>query len=299
MTNKRTESIAIGITAGYSLQGTEAIAIGIEAGYTAQQSGALAIGYRAGYGSQGAYTTAIGYQSGITGQRTGAIAIGYESGYTNMGTNSIAIGYQAGYANKGSGSIAIGYLAGKTGQVVNSIIINATGVDLSDSGITGLFMAPIRIGDTSGNLLMYNTGANEVVVSSDLSDFTKTFVIDHPIHKDKYLVHACLEGPETGVYYRGKGTIQNNIMTTINLPEYVSKIATDFTIHISPIYDPTNDTEQLYNVSDVVNNSFNVYGSNGSFFWIVYGKRCDIDVEPNKKDVIVNGDGPYKWISSK
>jgi hypothetical protein len=28
----------------------------------------------------------------------------------------------------------------------------------------------------------------------------------------------------------------------------------------------------------------------------VFGKRLDIDVEPNKEDVIVDGNGPYKWI---
>ena len=36
---------------------------------------------------------------------------------------------------------------------------------------------------------------------------TKTFIIDHPIDKNKYLVHGCLEGPEFGVYYRGKSEI--------------------------------------------------------------------------------------------
>jgi hypothetical protein len=167
---------------------------------------------------------------------------------------------------------------------------------LSDVGVAGLFIAPIRTGDTSGNLLMYDSTNLEVLVSSDLSDFTKTFVIDHPIHNNKYLIHACLEGPEAGVYYRGRGTIHNNIDTTILLPEYVSKIASDFTIHISPIYDPNNDTEQLYNVSEMNDNKFKVYGSNGSFYWIVYGKRNTIEVEPNKKDVIIKGDGPYRWI---
>jgi hypothetical protein len=38
----------------------------------------------------------------------------------------------------------------------------------------------------------------------------KTFIIEHPIDTSKYLIHACLEGPEAGVYYRGKATIDNN-----------------------------------------------------------------------------------------
>jgi len=244
-------------------------------------------------------SVAIGTNAGLSTQNTSCIAIGIEAGAYNQSTRSIAIGYQAGYTGQGTNSsIAIGYLAGRTGQN-NSIIINATGTDLSDVNVAGLFIAPIRTGDTSGNLLLYEptvAPAGEIVVSSALSNFDKTFVIEHPTDNNKYLVHACIEGPEAGVYYRGKGTIYNNIMTTITLPEYASHIATDFTIHISPIYDPNNDSEQLYNVSEVINSTFNVYGSNGSFYWIVHGKRNSIDVEPNKKDVIVKGNGPYKWI---
>ncbi len=33
----------------------------------------------------------------------------------------------------------------------------------------------------------------------------------------------------------------------------------------------------------------------GEFNWIVYKKRSDINVEPNKSDVPIYGDGPYKY----
>jgi len=39
---------------------------------------------------------------------------------------------------------------------------------------------------------------------------SKTFVREHPLNKDKYLVHACLEGPEAGVYYRGERLITHS-----------------------------------------------------------------------------------------
>ena len=122
----------------------------------------------------------------------------------------------------------------------------------------------------------------------------KTFVIDHPINPDKYLVHACLEGPEAGVYYRGKGEIINNNYTTITLPSYVSNLAIDFTIQITPIYN--NKMIQTYNVSEVIDNEFKVFGENGKFFWIVYGLRSTFEVEPNKNQVSVQGSGPYLWI---
>ena len=136
--------------------------------------------------------------------------------------------------------------------------------------------------------MWYNTISNEICY-----DGTKTFVIPHPLNENKYLVHACLEGPEAGVYYRGKGEITNNKSVTIVLPDYVEYIASNLTIQITPIY---NGSINVYSTSEIQNNSFQVYGSNGSFYWLVLGERCKIDVEPLREKVIVNGSGPYKWI---
>jgi hypothetical protein len=78
------------------------------------------------------------------------------------------------------------------------------------------------------------------------------------------------------------------------LPNYVKKLATDFTIQITPIYSGKN-INQLY-TSEVENNSFTVYGENCKFFWLVQGNRFNIEVEPLKNSVQVKGNGPYKWI---
>ena len=121
----------------------------------------------------------------------------------------------------------------------------------------------------------------------------KSFIIDHPDDFSKYLVHVCLEGPEAAVYYRGKGEITNNNSTIINLPNYVKNLASDFTIQITAVYD---GHVKIYNFDEIKNNSFTVYGENGKFHWLVIGKRNDIEVEPNKDDVIVKGSGPYLWI---
>ena len=135
------------------------------------------------------------------------------------------------------------------------------------------------------------------------SSTTKTFIIDHPIEKEKYLVHACLEGPEVGVYYRGVGEISNNHSKTIELPEYVSSIANNFTVQITPITKTINNNttnkpkKNILKTSKVKHNQFTVYGENGEFFWKVYGTRMLFEVEPFKNKVSVKGDGPYKWIS--
>jgi hypothetical protein len=126
----------------------------------------------------------------------------------------------------------------------------------------------------------------------------KNFIIPHPINNDKLLVHACLEGPEAGVYYRGIGSVSpGETSATILLPYYVSALASDFNIQITGIYN--GSTTNNYNVSICSENMFTVYGPPGDFYWLAIGKRLDIDVEPNRSDVIVNGDGPYLWIEHK
>ena len=150
----------------------------------------------------------------------------------------------------------------------------------NSAGITGTF-----------GVMSYNNSTNEVTFNNS---GTKTFVIDHPIDPSKYLVHACLEGPEVGVYYRGKGEIINSISTTITLPDYVQNLASEFTIQLTPIYEG-KQINQIY-ASEVSNNSFQVYGENCKFYWLAQGKRKDIDVEPLKSETTVKGNGPYNWI---
>lgn len=122
---------------------------------------------------------------------------------------------------------------------------------------------------------------------------SKTFIIDHPTNENKYLVHVCLEGPEAGVYYRGKGEITNGEYMQVILPDYVDSLAFDFTLQITPIY---NGKIVSLNAGEVENGIFRVYGENSKFHWTVYGKRYDINAEPDKSSVEIKGDGPYLYI---
>ena len=224
----------------------------------------------------------------ITGNNN--LAFGNNAGYSNQQANAIAIGYNAGNYVQGSNSVAIGCLAGEINQFDNSIILNATGTTLNGEN-SGFFIKPITISPLANfvGVLFWDSTSGEIQASSA----AKTFVIDHPINENKYLVHACLEGPESGVYYRGKGEIVNNESVIIHLPHYVEALATDFTIQITPIY---NGKINTLNSSEVTNNTFTVHGDNCKFYWNVTGKRFDIDIEPLKSSVDVKGDGPYLYI---
>ena len=172
-------------------------------------------------------------------------------------------------------------------ESTGSIVLNASNITMT--GFTGsrCYINPIRNLGTQSTL-HYNPTTSEVTYGA------KTFVIDHPLDSSKYLVHACIEGPEAGVYYRGTSEIENGKREQIvTLPEYVKSLATSFTVTITPIY---NGKIRYLNCSDVTNNFFTVYGKPGRFHWIIFGKRLDIQVEPYKNEVRIKGDGPYKYI---
>jgi hypothetical protein len=170
---------------------------------------------------------------------------------------------------------------------------------------------------SSGGGLKYNNTTHEVTFDS-----AKTFVIDHPKDKSRYLVHVCLEGPESGVYYRGKAAIDEDGQTIVRLPDYVPALATDFTVQLTQVSNKRpramarehegfrhggcrhqamvacdHPPPSMLTTTEVENGEFTVYGEpHTTFFWLVQGKRQDIEVEPLKTKTVVEGSGPYKWI---
>jgi hypothetical protein len=226
-------------------------------------------------------------------QGADAVAIGENAGQNTQGIGAIAIGTNAGQNSQGTNAIAIGNNAGLTSQASNSIVLNASGIALSGTTVSAFYVNPIRSSASTLKTLMYDDTNKEVVYSAS----AKTFVIDHPVDKDKLLVHACLEGPEAGVYYRGKGEVVNNKSVVIHLPSYVGAFSTDLTVQITHIYDGKVKVFSASEV-DVENNTFTVYGESGRFNWLVHGKRGSISIEPSKNSTTVKGDGPYKYVSN-
>ena len=79
----------------------------------------------------------------------------------------------------------------------------------------------------------------------------------------------------------------------------MSKLATDLTVHVTPIADSvewTGKARYLESTDVDENGKFTVIGDKGRFSWVVYGKRGSIDVEPLKSETNVCGDGPYRYI---
>ena len=83
-----------------------------------------------------------------------------------------------------------------------------------------------------------------------------------------------------------------NNSVEVTLPDYTAKWC-EFSVQVTPVY---NGTIRTLNVSEVKNCKFSVYGEAGKFFWEVKAKRANIEVEPLQSNVVVKGDGPYKYI---
>jgi len=286
------DCVAIGYNAGTIIQNFRSVAIGPFAGFSSQKTSSVAIGSFAGESSQSPNSVAIGKNAGREnqGDEGNGIAIGFDAGRENQENNSIAIGTDAGRVSQGANAIAIGRQAGKTNQHDNTIVLNATAADLNTSNTLAFYVEPVRISTDTSNQptdsggLQYDTSTGEIFY-----DTLKTFVIDHPDDNEKYLVHGCLEGPEGGVYYRGRGEVG----TPVKLPDYVPNlIKGEPTIQVTPIY---NGSVRTLNCSeyDIKTNSFEVFGTEGPFYWTFTAKRCDVNVEPLKAETNVSGNGPY------
>ena len=61
-----------------------------------------------------------------------------------------------------------------------------------------------------------------------------------------------------------------------------------------------NDPFAQIAASSVEDNCFTIYTScECTVSWYVVGQRSTIEIEPNKDDLIVRGNGPYKYYITK
>ena len=124
-----------------------------------------------------------------------------------------------------------------------------------------------------------STGAavtGNLLVTGLLTGTTKSFTIDHPTKPGKKLRYGSLEGPENGVYIRGKSN--NN---SIELPEYWTKLVDEdsITVQLTAIGKP----QQLYveriedNVVYVQSEENRKNISQLNYYYLIHAERIDVD----------------------
>ena len=158
------------------------------------------------------------------------------------------------------------YLTG--GTTGNAPVFSAQG---SDTNI-GITLTPkgtggVAIGATSAS-------GYKLYVNGSFAAITKSFVIDHPTKPNMKLRYGSLEGPENGVYIRGK--LEGD---TIQLPEYWTKLVDpdSITVNLTPI----GSHQKLY-VKDIVDNKVmigneNLIGKGIKCFYIIFAERNDVE----------------------
>ena len=151
------------------------------------------------------------------------------------------------------------YVLGNTGQIGNTLQYGD--IDLRGNQ------------KVSGNLTISGTmRAGFATWSSSIVATSKLFDIKHPSKTNHRLAHASLEGPEIGVYYRGRLKGSNKI----TLPEYWKDLVhkDSISVDITPIgHDQNIFVKEFDNEKIIIQaNTLHV-----DCFYHVYGERKDVD----------------------
>jgi hypothetical protein len=115
-------------------------------------------------------------------------------------------------------------------------------------------------------------GAN-FTVGGSITGNSKNFSIPHPTKEGKRLVHSCLEGPEIGVYFRGRST-----SATIEMPDYWDGLVhlDSMTVELTAV----GPNQDLY-VASIADDGDVTVGSNTdtalNYFYVIYGERKDLE----------------------
>ena len=161
------------------------------------------------------------------------------------------------------------------GGVANILVITTTGANLAGTlnatgnanlGSNLMITGNVGIGTTP-------TTTFRLEVNGAFAATTKSFVIPHPTKEGKKLRYGSLEGPENGIYVRGRLTDSDAII----LPDYWVRLAHVDTISVQ--LTPIGKYQKLY-VKEIANNTISIGNRNlfGSIncFYIVYAERKDV-----------------------
>jgi hypothetical protein len=171
-------------------------------------------------------------------------------------------------------SSVIPYLANSNTFTTSQIITPATSVTgLTINAATSSIGLIVKANATTpGNIQEWQTSTPTTVASISATGaftaVTKSFDIEHPTKPEMRLRYGSLEGPENGVYVRGKSKEKNLL-----LPDYWTGLVDEDTITVNLT---AIGNGNIY-VKDIIDNTVLVDGTAEEFFFTIYGERKDVD----------------------
>ena len=157
-------------------------------------------------------------------------------------------------------------------EVAGSILIDYALAHRGDSNNAIIFTTDTQTFNTDGTTRMTIGSTGDVSVVGAFSAATKSFDIEHPTKEGMRLHHGSLEGPEHGVYVRGR--LEGD---TIELPDYWLGLVDEDTITVQ--LTPNKGFQQIY-VDHIEDNKVYVGTQTDTpidCFYFIQAERKDVD----------------------
>ncbi|SDL72958.1 hypothetical protein SAMN05421874_12817 [Nonomuraea maritima] len=173
------------------------------------------------------------------------------------------------------------------------------------SGLTGgfvrLFTDSAQIGNSLASAEMNGSGGTLHGEWRYNGSQLKTFIIPHPMDRDRWLIHATTESPHNGVEYWGSVTLDEDGNADVELPSYFETLT-----HVegcTVLVTPVGTTASACSATKPQGGRFTVHGEpEQEVGWLVKAIRKDVPpvlVEPRRDEVAVRGTGPYRYYTTK
>jgi len=140
------------------------------------------------------------------------------------------------------------------------------------------------LNNTTTNMILRSTGnvgigtnnpGYKLEVNGSFAATTKSFVIKHPTKEGKKLRYGSLEGPENGVYVRGRLKGSN----TIDLPDYWEKLVDpdSITVNLTPVGKHQKLYVESVSYKHVVVEKDGLFSGEIDCFYTVFAERIDVE----------------------
>jgi hypothetical protein len=226
--------------------------------------------FDANNGRLGLNTNTITYQLDVLGGAAGATTSVFNvrsNGTTNNTGTTIRISNSTGpTAPEGTSEITSFRTNTGTSGATDLIFSTSTGGSVTEK---------IRV-KADGNVgIATTTPGYTLEVNGSFAATTKSFVINHPTKPGKKLRYGSLEGPENGVYIRGRLTNSN----VIELPEYWTKLVDhdSITVNLTPIGSCQKLFVESVAIDKVTIKNENMFSKTIDCYYTIFAERNDVD----------------------